>query len=467
MRLTEARIKNFEGIEEWTLKFQPGFNILKGDNGSGKTSVLDALALGLGVFAGWNNHNNSPEFTCDNVRLEYQRQGDGSTAKKYLLPSEVALTADISAISDVKQTLPWTRYNPFSPDERGSPGLLDSDEIVKLAKVVTNDLLRSLPVICYQCVPVDRMDSTVDYMSDMLFFQSDFITQTIQLIKASGAVSRNAVQQEGRMGGYRNALSKYSDKHMLLEWCNLMERVQMQKGREISEYEAVKRAAASFMEVMEPGKEYRVFYDNQLSEIVCEEKNGRTLPVNIFRAGYQSLIWMVLDIARRMAQLNAFLLDSIAQTPGVVLIDELDLHLHPKWQWRVIDALRKTFPNVQFIASTHAPILFASANDVWIVHLDGKEPQYAWSRYGLDIGTAVTEYQGAYDLPERVREIAGEVSDAINAENFPEAKKKLEELEREVAPKPGENGGSVSLADPPVLTELRARYDIESSWPEE
>lgn len=85
------------------------------------------------------------------------------------------------------------------------------------------------------------------------------------------------------------------------------------------------------------------------------------LPVMDLSAGFQSLIWMVFDIAYRMAVLNPFLGEKVSETRGIVLIDELDMHLHPKWQWGVIDALRSVFPNVQFIATTHAPILFASS----------------------------------------------------------------------------------------------------------
>ena len=94
VRVTEARIKNFKGIEEWNLKFQPGFNLLKGENGTGKTSVLDAVALGLGPFVEWENPHNAPHFTTDNVRKKYQREGEGSAKMEYLLPVKVALTAE-------------------------------------------------------------------------------------------------------------------------------------------------------------------------------------------------------------------------------------------------------------------------------------------------------------------------------------------------------------------------------------
>ena len=71
-----------------------------------------------------------------------------------------------------------------------------------------------------------------------------------------------------------------------------------------------------------------------------------------------------------MAVLNPDLLEEITEkTPGIVLIDEIDMHLHPKWQWKVVDALKNTFPLVQFIATTHSPIIVASCKEENLIML--------------------------------------------------------------------------------------------------
>lgn len=88
------------------------------------------------------------------------------------------------------------------------------------------------------------------------------------------------------------------------------------------------------------------------------------LPLRLLSSGFRTLLGMVLDIAYRMAILNPDLLDQIVlSTPGIVLIDEIDMHLHPNWQWKVIKALQTIFPRVQFIATTHSPIIVASCKD--------------------------------------------------------------------------------------------------------
>lgn len=438
MRLAQARIQNFMGIENRELAFKPGFNLIKGKNGAGKTSVIEALAAGLGAFP--NAFSSRPagtfvkkNFSQSMLRKEYARSGDASCAFHYRFPLEISLTAELAAAQGGTRTVSWTRSKKEEPAKYPFQGTLDPQEISKLARESANQPETCLPVLNYQGI---------------------------------GRILTSRREQNGfrvllrkdRTSGYDNALSGFTNIDRIVEWFVSMEQVAWQKEQKIAEYEAVKQAAAAFMERMENAENYRLFYDKQLQELMYQGGNI-LMPVFDLSDGYRSLVLIVLDIAYRMAQLNPFLLENIAQTRGVVLIDELDLSLHPQWQWRVIDALRDTFPNVQFIATTHAPILFASAKDVWIIDVEKEETGYSYSRYGLDVNTAVTEYQGVSDLPEEVRQQADAVSDAMDAEEYPKAKALLERLENTLDTK--------NLPEPPIVAGLRARYDIEMAWPED
>ena len=159
---------------------------------------------------------------------------------------------------------------------------------------------------------------------------------------------------------------------------------------------------------------------------------------------------MAFDIAYRMALLNPQKGDAIAETPGVVLIDEIDMHLHPRWQWNVINALTSTFPNVQFIAATHAPILFASAKDVRVIDIDGDDMQYFESSYGLDLNESVQVFQQTNEMASKVKDLSDKIYDSIDAENFEEAKDLIEKLESTVE----ENN--------PIVTKFRTLYDLET-----
>ncbi len=91
MRLQYAKIKNFKGIEEWEINFKPGFNLIKGENGRGKTSLLEALAVGLGGFIAGIEGVATRHFSKDEIRQVYSVLGDGAYNKKHVVPIEVSL----------------------------------------------------------------------------------------------------------------------------------------------------------------------------------------------------------------------------------------------------------------------------------------------------------------------------------------------------------------------------------------
>ena len=100
------------------------------------------------------------------------------------------------------------------------------------------------------------------------------------------------------------------------------------------------------------------------------KKSEQTLYFDQLSDGEKCLLAMTGDIARRLAMANPYA-DNPLQGGGVVLIDEIELHLHPGWQRRVVPALERTFPNVQFILTTHSPQVLSSVAREQIVLLSG------------------------------------------------------------------------------------------------
>lgn len=106
---------------------------------------------------------------------------------------------------------------------------------------------------------------------------------------------------------------------------------------------------------------------------MIEFGDGRIVDFADMSDGYRNVLAISADLAIKISMLNPHLSESsLDQTPGVVLIDELDLHLHPKWQRRVADDLRRTFPKVQFICTSHSPFIVQSLRSgEELVVLDG------------------------------------------------------------------------------------------------
>ena len=93
--------------------------------------------------------------------------------------------------------------------------------------------------------------------------------------------------------------------------------------------------------------------------------------IHILSDGYRNVIKIVTDIATKMCILNPYLQgDTLKKTPGVVVIDELDLSLHPTWQRRIVRILKELFPKVQFICATHSPFIVQSLEDGELIVLD-------------------------------------------------------------------------------------------------
>lgn len=113
------------------------------------------------------------------------------------------------------------------------------------------------------------------------------------------------------------------------------------------------------------------------------DKDGETLNVSQLSQGEKSMMALVGDIARRLAMMNPAL-ENPLQGNGIVLIDEVDLHLHPKWQRSLIAQLTATFPNCQFLLTTHSPLVISDSKDVLVYVMDDGELREQDSLYGLD-----------------------------------------------------------------------------------
>ena len=105
--------------------------------------------------------------------------------------------------------------------------------------------------------------------------------------------------------------------------------------------------------------------------MLVEFEENRVLPFDHLSDGQRTMLGLFCDIARRAALLNPHLGGNACdQTTGVVLIDELDLHLHPLWQRQVIDGLLKLFPKIQFICTTHSPFVIQALQEGKLIMID-------------------------------------------------------------------------------------------------
>ena len=215
-------------------------------------------------------------------------------------------------------------------------------------------------------------------------------------------------------------------------------------------YEQFGKIVSKFMSFMNDGTVSEVIF-NPNSEVLLYCENGEYKAIEDLSAGYQSVLNLILDLAYRMAILNPDKGDDIPNAEGIVLIDEIDSNLHPKWQWRIVEALTKTFPNVQFIAATHSPIIVSSCKNANIICMDEEQNvRYIEDSYAFSVNEILKDMLGYYMRPAKVEDLIEEFEKRMDREEYNKAKIALERLTEMLGEKH------------PEVIALKSEYEIEA-----
>ena len=195
--------------------------------------------------------------------------------------------------------------------------------------------------------------------------------------------------------------------------------------------EAVRRAIATFLGSLDEGSRFtnlRIEGPENTGGVLTIDKDSVPLSVNQLSEGERGTLLMVADIARRLAIANPHREDRL-QGDGIVLIDELELHLHPRWQRRILPALCETFPNLQFICATHSPLVVAGLQREAVFLLeDFRLVDHVPHTYGRDVGTLLWEIMGVPRRSADVVDQIGKVARLLDEERLGEARTELARL---------------------------------------
>ena len=370
MKLRSVEIENYRAIEQLTLCPDPSLTVLYGPNGQGKTSLLSAIAVGLRAISELlPNDMSSLEF-----RSEDQRVGAGDP--------RVSLTA--------MDGTTWERQGGKQDDDRAA-----ANRLVGLGR-----LLERMGMGDYADAQGPPGDLPI-----VAFYSTDRNVSGMR----KAPRDPKTVSPWVRFAALEGALSAHTDFKGLLGWFYIKEDQELreQKKRRDFEYQlddisAVRQAIASMLpEVSEPRTEL-----NPLQLVVSvRSQQGKVekLSLDQLSGGYRIVLALAADLARRMAQGNPHL-DNPLESEAIVLIDEVELHLHPSWQQRVLTDLARTFPNAQFIVSTHSPQVLTTVEPHRIVELsqDGDRivaRMPAGATFGAEAGDVLSVAMGVDERP--------------------------------------------------------------------
>lgn len=415
MYLEKLKLHNFRCYEKLEIDFNRQLTVLVGKNGSGKTTVLEAIAIALGTwFVGFNIINaKGINKRTDPLRKAYQIGATDDVQTQF--PVEIEAWGKIEESKD--QILHWKRelYTPT-----GTMTTKDAKQIVEYAAEYQKAISEGrtdiyLPIVAY-------------YGTGRLW---DYHRQK----------RTDVFKVSSRTNGYIDCLDGTANVKLMMDWFQIMTINKYQRQEENlesnPELDTVYLAMEKCLTNLSGYSDVKIRYNMGTQELDVyyseQDKQRMRIPLNQLSDGYKGMISLVADIAYRMATLNPQLgTEVLSKGDGVVLIDEVDLHLHPAWQQKVIDNLMNIFPKVQFIVSTHAPAIISSVKTDKLRILSNKEVCMTANQvYGKDVNSVMKEIMGVNDRPDQFVELFEKFYRLLSEKKYDEAGAVLDKLDEE------------------------------------
>ncbi len=386
MRLLGLHVRDFRGFADLRLEFEPDVTVLVGVNGAGKTSLLDAIGLLLSYVAA-------------GVRT-------GRAKGTLLAPTDVragATTASIALAAEVGGTsATWTvaRTRPGYPAEERS-SLEELGPIIARSQRAIADRSPALPLAVY--FPTNR--NALD-IPQRIRTPHEFDA----LSAYDGALQGGARNFRGFFEWYREEEDVYNEQRL---------RGSDQPPSRLPEVRAA-------IEALFPGaRDLRIERKPQRMTL---EHGGVRLDVAQLSDGEKCLLALAGDLARRLV-LAAPHVPRPLEEPAVVMIDEIELHLHPGLQRTIVPQLRQVFPNAQFVVSTHSPQVLSSVHAGSVRLLDHFQlrrlQRGTWHR---DTNRILDEAFGDPGRPPEVARRLNDLRDAVDHDRHAEARRLIGEL---------------------------------------
>jgi predicted ATP-binding protein involved in virulence len=328
-------LKNFRRFSQLDIDFHPQVTVIVARNGQGKTSVLDGITVALGTYVG----------AFDMGKAQHIEKSDAHLARLNQLPEG---EAQYPVVVEAGFSGPGMTVRRELSGPKNKTTIRDAHEITdygaRLQAMVREGGLSPLPLVSY-------------YGAGRLW-------------KVHKNMERKQVISASRTMGYEDCLSPASNFVQCQQWMAKATFAHLQEQEEATAQPAsvsmedrlfAIQEAVNYVLAAEGWSEFR--YSVLQEELTMFQPECGRLPVSMLSDGVRAMVSMVADIAFRCVRLNGYLGRRAArETQGIVLIDEVDIHLHPSWQQRVLRTLCDAFPKLQFIVTTHSPQVLTSVD---------------------------------------------------------------------------------------------------------
>ncbi|SNT70929.1 AAA family ATPase [Psychrobacter sp. LV10R520-6] len=459
MEIKKLTLNNLGRFENLEVDFAPtednrsNVTVFIGNNGAGKTSILEALATSLSWFV---------------ARMRSEK-GSGTAINELVIINDApAASITLQLYDDVRidgnrdielSYYQWTLVKARKGRKSDKPSTLS--ELTKLAdnyrQLLTDDANASLPLIAYYPVERSVLDIPLKIMGKHSFTQIEgyesSLNQGVDFRRFfEWFREREDIENEEESRRYESFVeNEFSDIDALMsdyekrlknldlrdsdtakkELGDIQKSISFIRKNLENEYKdkqlnAVRTAISTFMPDL---SNIRVQRKPRLHMAV--DKGGKSLNVMQLSQGEKSMMALVGDIARRLAMMNPAL-DNPLHGDGIILIDEVDMHLHPSWQRNLVQRFTDTFPNCQIILSTHSPLVISDQKDILVYLLSNGEIDALPPLYGEDVNTVLLEVMDTDIRDHDINDQLSDLLDAIHDADISAAKTLLETLEVEL-----------------------------------
>lgn len=434
MKIARLSLVNVRAFEEAEFTFNPGFNLIIGINGAGKSTALDAIRFcgshllstlqkmpfkpfGFGID---DIHGNAPFAEA----ALYLRLGDDADAFVGLREWREQVAAETT---ENVERLRREILETARPRDRLRNQLRELQETVSPAD----------PVFFYPSKNGLKARATSEASAPLMIHYSTARSIMNEQAERKSAAGTSQLAYVNALQSNALSLRQFAD------WMRAQIELASERPASLHLVDGIGTALERFL----PG------YSNlrpsaESASRVEIDINGTTLDVRQLSDGERCVLALILDIAKRLAQANPRLDDPLTSAEAVILIDEIDLHLHPQWQRKIVGNLEKTFPNCQFIATTHSPqVIGEVAHEKIQMITEGKV--YSPSRsFGINSSRVLEEVMGTKSRNSEIEDAISKVAKLIAEGKADEARAAIKKLSDEI----GE--------DDPEITRARTLLDF-------
>lgn len=404
-------LTNYRGVKSLSLDLDKRLNVFVGVNGAGKSTVLDAMVTMLSCVV-------------SQIGEVIGKQSEDRQIVEDDIRNEADFTSIALSCIDKNRAFQWR----IAASRRGDISLEKPTDLTQL-ETYTEQLKREI---------IDHQESINIPL---------FVYYPVNRAVLDIPLKIKTKHRFDLLNAYDESLISGTNFRKFFEWFREREDLENEQVAEMREQplfhnqipydpqlQAVRKALNQFLPNF---KNLRVRRNPLRMEI---EKNGEILTVNQLSDGEKCLIAMVSDLARRCAIANPERLDPL-QGEGVVLIDEIDLHLHPKWQRMIVPRLLEVFPNCQFFISTHSPHVLTHVQSEQIFLLKQTEDGIQWSQpdesYGKNVDRVLEDLMELDTTrPTVVSNSIHNIYEMIDKNNLQEAQDQVSEMRSKIGNDP-------------------------------